>query len=624
MTFDRDADELERLIQLLRQQLGEAWTSDQETRVRREVGRFVRAPMTREARQIGRMVERSACTPAARRKLLRELEHLRRSTPGSPEAHALRNWIEWALELPWGAGEAEPPRSLDEVSSVLASSHARLGEVKNRVLEYLAVRHLRGESKGTVLCFLGPPGTGKSSMARAVAEALGRAFVAVPVGGISGESDLRGMHATQPGAVPGRILQGVFRAGTTHPVILLDEIDKASFGEGRSAAGVLLEILDPEQNREFLDHYLGVPYDLSRCIFLVTANDLEAMPEALVDRLEVVRFEGFTEDEKLDIARAHLLPRARRNAGLEAGQLRVSPTALREVIRRYTEEAGVRQLQRALDSLARKAAVRALLGGEGMSVNRRDLFELLGPAQADEDLHRRRPRVGVATGLAWTASGGSPLPIEALAIPGSGRTILTGSIGEVMRESVQTAMSYARTRFADLGIDPASLDTVDLHLHFPGAATPKDGPSAGVAIATSLLSLLARVPVRHDVAMTGELALHGEVLPVGGLRDKILAAARAGMRAVVVPARNAEEVLRLTPEVRRGLKIHLVEHVDEVFGHALLLKRSAAARRVAAKQQPQAIAAPARNGRARGRTMRARGRSRNPAKNGADRRRRAK
>jgi ATP-dependent Lon protease len=395
---------------------------------------------------------------------------------------------------------------------------------------------------------------------------------------VNSEAELRGMHPNQPGAVPGRILQGVFRAGTTNPVVLLDEIDKASFGESRSAAGVLLEILDPEQNREFLDHYLGVPYDLSRCVFLATANDLEGMPEALVDRLEVIRFEGYTESEKLDISRHHLIPRARRGAGLTPAQLQLSPAALRDVIQRYTEEAGVRQLQRVLDSLARKAAVRVVNGEKPMTVRKGDLLGLLGPAAADEELHTRRPRVGVATGLAWTVSGGSPLPIEALAMPGSGRTILTGSIGEVMRESVQTAMSYVRTRLEDLGIEPESLDTLDLHLHFPGGSTPKDGPSAGIAIATSLISLLARVAVRHDVAMTGEMTLHGEVLPVGGLRDKILAAARAGMREVVVPARNAEEFLRLSPEVRSGLTIHLVEHVDEVFQHALLWKRAGNAR----------------------------------------------
>ncbi len=568
-------------MNLLREQLGKSCTAELESRLRSELSRFLLEPTSEEFRQIASLIELSACSEAARRKGRRELEHLRRAAPGSTEAALLRNWIEWVLELPWSLQGPELERdraALGRLSAALAKSHARLAEVKNRVVEYLAVRHLEGEARGTVLCFLGPPGTGKTSMARAVADALGRQFVHVPVGGVNSETELRGMHPNQPGAVPGRILQGVFRAGTTNPVVLLDEIDKASFGENRSAAGVLLEILDPEQNREFLDHYLGVPYDLSHCVFLATANDLEGMPEALVDRLEVILFEGFTENEKLDIARGHLIPRARRGAGLLPSQLQLSPAALRDIIQRYTEEAGVRQLQRVLDSLARKAAVRVVRGEQPLMVRKSDLLGLLGPAAADEALHTRRPRIGVATGLAWTVSGGSPLPIEALAMPGAGRTILTGSIGEVMRESVQTAMSYVRTRLEDLNVDPAALDTLDLHLHFPGAATPKDGPSAGIAIATSLISLLARVPVRHDVAMTGEMTLHGDVLPVGGLRDKLLAAARAGMREVVVPARNGEEFLRLPAEVRGGLTIHLVEHVDEVFQHALLWKRPGAGR----------------------------------------------
>jgi ATP-dependent Lon protease len=406
-------------------------------------------------------------------------------------------------------------------------------------------------------------------MARSVAAALGRAFVHVQIGGVTEERELVGSHYGHPGAVPGRILQGVHRSKSSDPVILLDEIDKQQIGNREGSGGVLLALLDPEQNKGFLDHYLGVPYDLSRCVFLATANDLAGLAEALVDRLEVIRFGSYTESEKLAIAREHLLPRARSNAGLTLHQFRVSPAALSEIVRNYSEEAGVRHLQRTLDSLARKAAVRVVAGLAGLEVKKNDLLELIGPANLDEELHFQTPRVGVASGLAWTTAGGATLPIEAIAMPGSGRVILTGSLGDVMRESVQTAMSYVRSRFEELGLAHDVLDSLDIHIHFPSGSTPKDGPSAGIAVATSLVSLLTRVPVRHDVAMTGEMSLLGAVLPIGGLREKLLAASRAGIREVILPAKNSEEVLRLSPEIRQRLTLHLVDHVQEALALAL-------------------------------------------------------
>ncbi|MBI5431634.1 MAG: endopeptidase La [Planctomycetes bacterium] len=527
-------------------------------------------PVETEARQFEEKLTKSKLPAAARERARREIAHFRRAASGSTEAARVRQWIEWVLDLPWSR-EREAPVALSfaRVAECLAKSHTSLDDVKNRVGEFLAVRSLDGEARGTVLCFVGPPGTGKTSMARAVAEALGREFVHVPVGGVTHESELVGSSYGQPGAVAGRILQGIQRAKSSNPVILLDEIDKTQIGNKEGTGGVLLASLDPEQNRAFYDHYLGIPFDLSHCVFLVTANDMAGMSEALADRLELIRFGSYTEGEKLAIAREHLIARARANAGLTLHQFRVSPAALAEIVRKYTDEAGVRQLQRVLDSLARKAAVRVVQGLSGLEVKKENLLELLGPANLDQELHFAGPRVGVTTGLAWTTVGGSTLPIEALAMPGGGRTILTGSLGDVMRESVATAMSWTRSQLSELGLPDDTLESIDIHVHFPSGATPKDGPSAGVAVATSLVSLLTKIPVRHDVAMTGEMSLLGSVLPIGGLREKLLAAARAGIREVIVPSKNSEEVLRLGPEIRQGLTIHMVEHVHEALSLAL-------------------------------------------------------
>jgi ATP-dependent Lon protease len=365
------------------------------------------------------------------------------------------------------------------------------------------------------------------------------------------------------------LLAGIHRAGTMNPVVLIDDVDRLAEGRG-DEAGVLLQILDRELNKGFVDHYLGLPFDLSQCLFLVTAGDEERLPASLLDRLEVIRFGSYTEAEKLAIAREHLIPRARESAGLDRYQFRITPGALRRIVRDHTQEAGVRQLQRALAALARKAAVQVLRGNYGLLVRQAFLPDLLGPGFIDEGLHPARPRVGVAMGLAWTSAGGALLPIEAVRMPGNGNTILTGSLGDVMRESVQAAISHVRTRFAGLGIAADALDALDLHLHFPSGAVPKDGPSAGMAIATALVSLLTGSPVRHDVAMTGELSLHGTVLAVGGLREKLLAAVRAGLRRVVVPGRNSEEVLRLPSDVRRQLDIHMVDDIAQCLAVALV------------------------------------------------------
>ncbi len=525
----------------------------------------------REVQRYRERLEGLDVSPQTRDAFEHEIGTLRRLPHGSPEAARLRSHLDWAFELPWtltvDRGAAIPFAS---VADVLTASHIGLDDVKQRIAEILAIRQLGGGAQGTVLCFYGPPGTGKSSMARAVATALRRPLVTIPVGAMMHERELVGASSRRDGASPGAIMTGIQRAGTADPVILLDEIDKISLGGEGTAAGPLLALLDPEHNAEFVDNYLGVPFDLSRSLFLATANDVEELPETLLDRMEFLAFHGYTESEKYAIGRQHLLPRAREHAGIPKRALKVSPGALRSVIRGYTEEAGIRHLNRLLVSLARKSAVEVVKGGTGLDVKQADLFDLLGPRTVDEEIRVRRPAIGVATGLAWTSVGGALLPIEALVIPGSGRMTLTGQVGEVMRESVQTAVSYLRTCFDSFGLEHDTLDVLDVHLHFPAAATPKDGPSAGIAIASALVSLFTNRAARHDVAMTGEMSLLGAVFPVGGLREKLLAAIRCGIPEVIVPARNAEEVLRLPAEIRDNLEIHLVERISQVFEIALL------------------------------------------------------
>ncbi len=539
--------------------------------LRDELGEL--SPIERESRRLSDRLDATPMTDAARASATRALEHIRRLVPTSYEAARVRNWLDWMIEFPWVASARPPLEGRErarEVAAFLAKSHEGLEEVKQRIFEFLAIRQLGGGAQGTVLCFLGPPGTGKSSMGRAVAKALERPFVSIPVGAMTHEREIVGVSHMHENGAPGAILAGLHRTGVRNPVILVDEIDKLRLGGEGTSAGALLQLLDPEQNAEFLDHYLGLPFDLSPCLLLATANDAEDIPDALLDRMEIIEFNGYTEEEKYSIARHHLVPRARAQAGVSAAQLKISPSTLRAIIRGYTEEAGVRELQRQLISLARKAAVRVIGESKGLSVKKADLVQLLGPRTVDEELRLRRPAVGVATGLAWTSVGGALLPIEAISMPGSGRMILTGQIGDIMRESVQTAVSYVRTCFGQLHLAPDCLDQVDVHLHFPSAATPKDGPSAGIAVVTALVSLLTGWPARHDVAMTGEMSLLGQVLPVGGVREKLLAAIRAGIPEVVVPKTNAEDILRLPSAIRNRVTVHLVQDVQQALGLSLV------------------------------------------------------
>lgn len=593
------AEASEKLQSKVRARARRSWLREQLAVIQGELGEG--DPLELELADFGERIGAVALSGPARKRLTRELLHLRRAAPGSGEAGRLRAWIEWVLELPWELRSPEPEPDDARFEAVMAQldiSHTGLVDVKSRVTEFLAVQHLGGGSRGTVLCFHGPPGTGKTSLARSVARALGREFARVSVGGAIDEAALKGDPSTIPGGEPGRVLAELARVGTKNPVVLIEEIDKAVGGEGAESGGVLLELLDPEQNRSFVDRYLGVPFDLSECIFLATANDVHELPDALVDRLELVAFESYTETDKLAIAREHLVPAAREQAALEREQFGLTQGALLEVLRKYTEEAGVRQLARALDSLARKAAVEVVHGKPGLRVRKADLAELLGPPRVEEEVRLSAPRVGVATGLAWTVAGGALLPIEALAMPGSGRSILTGSIGDVMRESVATATSWVRARLGAMGLAEDTFEKLDVHLHFPSSATPKDGPSAGLAITVALVSMLTGVPARHDVAMTGEISLHGSVLPIGGLREKLLAALRAGVRTALVPARNSEEILKLPPEVRQRLDICIVDDVREVLEKALLIDSHARAAANARRQDElrMPLGRPARRG----------------------------
>ncbi len=532
----------------------------------------------------------------------REIEELGTLDPASPESARVRGHLEWVLELPWTprGRRSASGRSFQKVIRRLDRSHVGLPQVKQRIAEFLAVRKLGGGARGTVLCFVGPPGTGKSSMGRSVAKALGRSFLTIPVGAMTHEREITGQSYKREGSTPGALLAGIHRSGSSDPVILLDEIDKLSLGGEGTSAGAFLQLLDPEHNAEFLDHYLGMPFNLSRCMLLATASEPEEIPEALLDRMEIIEFNGYTESEKYTIARRHLLPRALDHAGIRPNQLRITPSSLKSLIRSYTEEAGVRHLQRLLISLARKAAVQIVHDKQGLRVKKSDLLGLIGPHTVDEELRLRRPAVGVSTGLAWTSVGGSLLPIEAVSMAGSGRMILTGQVGEILRESVQTATSFIRTSAQRFGLQADVFDQVDLHLHFPSAATPKDGPSAGIAIAVALISLLTDRPSRHDLAMTGEISLLGTVLPVGGIREKFLAAARAGIPEVVVPGRNAQEILRLPLEIRQSLEVHLIGHVEEAIELALLpTVESQTALTAPAREQ---VARPRRTDRKRGKT----------------------
>jgi len=505
----------------------------------------------------------------AREKAKAELKKLRQMSPMSAEATVVRNYLDWMLELPWGKRK-RVRKDLDRARRVLNRDHFGLEEVKERVIDHLAVHIRVKKMRGPILCFVGPPGVGKTSLGRSIAEATGREFVRVSLGGVRDEAEIRGHRRTYIGSMPGRIIQSLKKGKSTNPVIMLDEIDKLGTDYRGDPASALLEVLDPEQNAMFSDHYLEVDYDLSDVMFITTANTLN-LPQPLLDRLEVIRIAGYTEDEKVEIARRHLIPRQLGAHGLKESEWRVEDSALRGLIRYYTRESGVRNLEREIASLARKS-VRRLVSGEGgpVTVSEDSLNDFVGVRKFRFGETESEDKVGIVTGLAWTETGGDLLTIEAVRMPGRGVMKVTGNLKEVMKESISAANSFVQSRAPSLGVRPTVFRNTDIHVHVPEGATPKDGPSAGGAMITAIVSTLTGIPVRKDVAMTGEITLRGRILPIGGLKEKLLAALRGGVKTVLIPQENSKNLAEIPDNVKEGLKIIAVETVEDMLATALV------------------------------------------------------
>lgn len=525
-------------------------------------------PRAGAVRELVRRIDAASLPEIVAEEARRQVERLRASSVDCLEGSSIRAYVEWVLSIPWQHVTPTRP-DLRRAKRLLDKRHPGLGEARDQLLEFLAIQKLGGKPRGTVLAILGPPGTGRTTLARTLADALARPFVRISMRGIRDEADLRGTPHSEPVARPGEILEALRQAGARNPVLLFDDLDLLD-GRGTDLTSAILGALDPSRNFRFRDHYLGVPFDLSGALFVVTACIADDIPNQLWDRVEAIELSGYTERVKVAIARAHTWPQAIEAGGIEAYSPRITDAAIRRIIRQYTREAGLRELSDMLEAICRQFAVQASRGGRPrLAVNARNLESFLGPPSYIEALGAKQPQIGAATGLAWTESGGDLLPIEALLMPGEGRMILTGLLGEVMQESVAAALSYVRSRAADLGIPVEVFQASDIHVHFPEGAIPKDGPSGGIAVATTIASLLSRRGVRQDVAMTGEISLRGAVLPIGGLREKILAAERAGIRHVILPKGNASDYESVPREIRGRVRPHLVSNAEEVFQVAL-------------------------------------------------------
>jgi ATP-dependent Lon protease len=538
--------------------------------IQQELGR--KDERVNEIDEFRQKIEAARMPDEAKEKALQELKRLEVMPPVSAEATVSRNYLEWLLAVPWSKKSRELT-DIKRAERILDEDHHGLEKIKERILEFLAVRRLVKKMKGSILCFVGPPGVGKTSLARSIARATGREFVRLSLGGVRDEAEIRGHRRTYIGAFPGQIIQMMKKAGTRNPVFLLDEVDKMAADFRGDPSAALLEVLDPEQNHAFLDHYLDTEYDLSDIMFIATANVMHTIPAALRDRMEVIRIAGYTLNEKLSIAQRYLVKKQVKAHGLQNAEITFEDAAILEVAERYTREAGVRNLEREIASLCRKVA-RKVVADEAekpMVITAEKVIQMLGvPHYHPPREMEREPAVGVATGLAWTEAGGEILTTEATRMAGRGKITLTGQLGEVMQESAQAALSYIRTRAEDFGIDPHFYRKYDLHVHVPEGAIPKDGPSAGITIATALASLMTGVAVRGDVAMTGEITLRGKVLPIGGLKEKVLAAYRYGTKTLVIPRENERDLSEIPDDIRKTLAFHLVDNMDEVLEIALV------------------------------------------------------
>ena len=516
-------------------------------------------------------IEKTKLSKEAKEKALAEVKKLKNMGPNSAEATVVRNYLDWILDIPWKK-RSKVNKDLQYALDVLNADHYGLDKVKERIIEFLAVQARSDKVRGPILCLVGPPGVGKTSLGKSIARATGRAFVRTSLGGMRDEAEIRGHRRTYIGSMPGKIIKGMKKAGTTNPLFLLDEIDKLGNDYRGDPSSALLEVLDPEQNAAFNDHYLEVDYDLSDVMFVTTANSLD-MPRPLLDRMEIIRLSGYTEDEKIEIAKRHLLPKIFKENGVKDNELSIKPDAIRDIIRYYTREAGVRSLERELSTIARKAIKEILLEGDKeklpIVVDAKNLEKYLGVIKYRYGEAEGKDQVGVTTGLAWTEVGGDILFIEAVDMPGKGIVKQTGKLVDVMKESIETAYSVVRAHSKELGIDPEVFEKTDIHVHVPEGATPKDGPSAGIAMYTTLVSVLTKIPVRKDVAMTGEITLQGSVLPIGGLKEKLLSALRGGIKTVIIPKDNEKDLAEIPDNVKQGLKIIPVTEVKEVLKIAL-------------------------------------------------------